>query len=105
MFTKASQLRRGVRYNRRYQLCTFIHELKKLVGRKYHKTVKFTEKNHYINNLYIAYTIGDTEIDSMTEEITSLCDKYRIPRANIMDESEPFYTDEASIIIFLYTDF
>jgi hypothetical protein len=41
----------------------------------------------------------------MTGEITALCDKFRIPRANIMDESEPFYTDEASIIIFLYTDF
>jgi hypothetical protein len=105
MFTKASQLRRSVRYNRRYQLCTFIHELKKLVGRKYHKTVGFTEKNHYINNLYIAYTLGDTEIDNMTGEITDLCDKFKIPRANIMDEYEPFYTDEASIIIYLYTDF
>jgi hypothetical protein len=97
MFTPASFLYHGVRYNRRRQLSHFIHELKKLSGRKYHCSVEEILEDCDEDYVRVAYG-SHTAPDGLLDEITALCDKFRIPRENIWEE-------EIWVNIYLYTDF
>jgi hypothetical protein len=96
MFTPANFLYHGVRYNRRKQLSRFIHELKKLSGRKYHKQV--VEMLEECNEDYVFINVKSENVpDGLMDEVIALCDKFRIPRQNVCQWDE-------FIDIHLYTD-
>lgn len=91
---------------RRKRLAKFLHELKCLCGRKYHVHVLEMLENCEEDYLMIDTTnlpIND-EI-KLTTEIIGLMDKYFIPRGNLEQNDEPYYTDERGITIYPYTDF
>jgi hypothetical protein len=97
MFTTAKYLYHRVSYRRRYRLCTFIHELKKLSGRKYHCSVEEILEDCDEDYVRVSYS-SPTAPDGLLDEITALCDKFKIPRENIWEE-------EIWVNIYLYTDF
>lgn len=84
---------------RRRELAKFIHELKKLSGRKYHCCV--VEMLEDCDEDYIFIERGKLKQDDynkLVEDVTELCDRFAIPRNNICDM-------DFQLEISLYTDF
>lgn len=103
MYTHFYQLYKRVPRARRKSLAKFIHEVKKLSGRKYHCHVLEMLEEDYLS-------IDITKLDLATEEafegeLLLLGDEYKIPRKNIRLDCEPYYTNEKGFVIDLYTDF
>lgn len=93
MFTKAKDLYGLVSYRRRRMLSTFIHELKKLCGRKYHACIVEMLEDCDEDYVFVA-----RKSDEMYNDVVALCDEYGIPRSNIVNM-------DYQIEIALYTDF
>jgi hypothetical protein len=82
--------------SRRKELAKFVHELKKLCGRKYHTCV--VEMLENCNEDYVFVECDTTKDNtSLMEDINGLCNEYGIPMRNVVDMC-------SQIEISLYTD-
>ena len=82
--------------SRRKELAKFVHELKKLCGRKYHAHV--VEMLENCDEDYVFVECDTTKDNtSLMEDIEALCYEYGIPNRNIVDMC-------SQIEISLYTD-
>jgi len=105
-YTHFYELYKRVPRARRKRLAKFIHELKKLSGRKYHCNVIEMLEGCDEDYLSIETTkLSISEENTFEEELNNLCDEYSIPRQNVEYDMEPLYTDERGFTIHLYTDF
>lgn len=106
MYTHFYELYKRVPRARRKSLAKFIHEVKKLSGRKYHCNVIEMLEDCDEDYLSIETTkLSAAEENAFEEELWALADSYHLPRTNIEYDMEPYYTDERGFTIYLYTDF
>ena len=105
-YTHFYELYKRVSRARRKEIVKFIHEVKKLSGRKYHCFVLEMLENCDEDYLSIDVTKLDLATEEAFEgELLELADEYGIPRRNIRLDYEPYYTDEKGYVISLYTDY
>ena len=84
---------------RRKFLASFIHELKKLCGRKYHVAVCEMLENCCEDYVFVERgNLSQDDYVELVKEVAELCDNYSIPNNNICDLG-------FQLEISLYTDF
>lgn len=99
MYTHFYELFKRVSRARRKTIAKFIHELKKLSGRKYHCYVGEMLEDCDEDYVYIERgKLSQDDYVKLVDEVTQLCDDYSIPRNNICDM-------DYQLEISLYTDF
>jgi len=99
MYTHFYELFKRVSRARRKTIAKFIHELKKLSGRKYHCYVGEMLEDCDEDYVYIERgKLSQDDYEKLVDEVTELCDTYSIPRNNICDM-------DYQLEISLYTDF
>lgn len=105
-YTHFYELYKRVPRARRKSIAKFIHEVKKLSGRKYHCDVLEMLEDCDEDYLSINVTKLDMETEEQFEnELMELVDEYGIPRRNVRLDYEPYYSNEKGYVISLYTDF
>jgi hypothetical protein len=99
MFTHFYQLYKRVPRARRKELVTFIYKLKNFCGRGYHVHVSEMLEDCCEDYLWIEVKTDNGWYDEVKQGVIDLCDRYGIPRSNIM------VNPDGSIEVSLYTDF
>lgn len=91
---------------RRKELAKFVHELKKLCGRKFHVHVLEMLENCDEDYVSVDTTKLDFDMEALLQDkVLELMDEYGIPRRNMREECEYYFTDERGFTIALYSDF
>ena len=108
--THSDDLYLAVERERRKELRTFIHELKKFVGGKNHlhvaENLSQSSNDHLVIELFPLNSILSAFLNAdIATTITQMCDKYGIPRRNVKQTFEGENGEIPVITINLFTDF
>lgn len=95
------ELYKRVSRSRRRELASFIHEMKKLMGGKYHLHVVEVLEDCDEDYIFVDEVADDMDYEVIKSEVLALVDKYGIARRNV-----DFYDNQPEeITIHLYSDF
>ena len=108
--THSNDLYLAVERERRKELRTFIHELKKFVGGKNHlfvaENLSQSSKDNLVIKLFPLNSLLAVFLKAdIAATITQMCDEYGIPRRNVKHTFEGEDENVPTITINLFTDF